>query len=140
MSTRSLLGYELPNGKIYAQYLQFDGYPEGQGKGYYLAALKGFDSLGTKAQDPSQEVFQRLKAYLNEAQYQSGHSIGTHYTENRKTFFTNQRWNYLFCRNGDFIIKGCDKKEPYITIPWDLTYRIYKIHEHIEALEKDEAG
>lgn len=153
MGTRSLLGYELPNGKIYAQYLQFDGYPEGQGRDFYVETVKGLDSIqhsqensflpGTKVNKPSPLVFKRIKALLNEYQYKSGHSVNSHFTTTREKWFNNkidswQEWQYLFTIDGDFIILAHGENSPQIIIPWEITRNILKERTILEGLSKND--
>ena len=124
MGTRSLLGYELANGKIYYQYLQFDGYPEGQGQTYYTKVLEGIKHL-IKSKKLNSQVFTRIKHYLNEVQYNSGHSIYNHSVTTRKEWFgfgikAWQEWQYLFTRTGDFIFSG-GANQVQVLIPWKLS-------------------
>jgi hypothetical protein len=129
MGTRSLLGYELPNGTIYAQYLQFDGGPQCQGQNYFIGVLKGLVlNAVTQSEKPVTAMFQRIKHFLDETQYQSGHSIGNHFTCTRKEWFSlkcdaSQEWQYLFTKKGDFIFFHVDGElsEVQIVIPWKLT-------------------
>jgi hypothetical protein len=143
MGTRSVLGYELPNGKIYAQYLQFDGYPCGQGKDYYISTLRGLIDLSHASSErgPTGQFFTRIKHLLNEFQYRSGHSVGNRFYATHNEWFgngidANQAWQHLWRRNGDFVIVkvGGDIQT---VIPWAFTYQILKLHDsrlfdHIE--------
>lgn len=126
--TRSLLGYELPNGTIYAQYLQCNGDPLNQGKNYFIGVLKGLVlNAVTQSGKPATAMFQRIKHFLNETQYQSGLSVNNHFTCTRKEWFSlkceaNQEWQYLFTKKGDFIFFHVDGElsEVQIVIPWKL--------------------
>jgi hypothetical protein len=126
MGTRSLLGYELPNGKIYAQYLQFDGGPENQGHDYFIGVLQGLANLQCVDEGkPNAKMFKRIRHFLDEQQYQSGHSVDTNFTCTRKEWFSleidyNQEWQYLFTLTGDFIYFKPEEKNTQIVIPWEL--------------------
>jgi hypothetical protein len=77
MGTRSLLGYQRADGKIYSQYQQFDGYPNVRGVKYYIEVLKGLQALKSE-ENPTPAMFTRIQHYLNEIQYASGHSVRSH--------------------------------------------------------------
>jgi hypothetical protein len=145
MGTRSLLGYERQDGKIYAQYQQFDGYPDTKGVAYYVSVLKGLEALEAtdQAKNPSASVFKRIQHYLNEAQYASGHSVGAHNIHEQESWFNGgadcwQEWMYLFDRNGNFIFFHEGKDQPHIVIPWEFTRSILAAHEwkNLETIEK----
>lgn len=130
MGTRSLLGYEQPNGKVYAQYLQYDGGPENQGHNYFIGVLDGLVNINYKddSGNPNPTMFNRIQHFLNETQYQSGHSVNNHLTCTRKEWFNqgidcNQEWQYLFTQTGDFIYFSSDMTRQ-IVIPWELTKRL----------------
>ena len=131
MSTRSVLGVEQPNGKIYCQYVHSDGYPSGNGKDYYTDVISGFSSIGTNGQEVTQELrLKRIKCYLNEAQYRSVGGIDNHWTEKQERWFsfnanTDIAWKYTFMLNGDFIILKNDPEATKITIPWSITENIF---------------
>jgi hypothetical protein len=134
MGTRSLLGYEQEDGKIYAQYMQFDGGPSCKGREFYegcVLALREYCFINAETVNPigapTKDWFVRIMNFLNNYQYQSGHSITNHFTVSKKDWFSkkdlaNSAWRYLFARNGDFIIY-----RPGIftaTIPWTYTTKM----------------
>jgi hypothetical protein len=149
MGTRSLLGYDLGNGKLYVQYMQFDGYPEVRGREYYVEVLRGLmemgDSIKTKEGKPSLAFFTRIKNYLNEKQYSSGHSIGNHFTVTKEDWEgmkvdCNQAWQYLFTREGDFVFSAHSENRYEVVIPWGFTVKLLEQRESkfLDALNDNE--
>ena len=140
MGTRSFLGYELSNKKIYAQYMQMDGGPRWKGRKFYIATLKGLESLirgvEMKSPLPNGFMFDRIQHYLNNLQYMSGHSIGAHatYTQAEWGNRSNGEWQYLFTRKGDFIFgDASEDNSPVITIPWAITEALLHSGEYKNA-------
>jgi hypothetical protein len=132
MGTRSLLAYESKPGKYYVQYMQFDGIPEVKGKEYYEGITRGLAQehhyFIDKEGNPNKHFRERIKHFLNNYQYASGHSIGNHYTIDSKewtTISSGQEWQYLWSYNGDFSFFHYREKR-VITIPWDITRTIFK--------------
>lgn len=144
MGTRSLLAVEDKPGKYYVQYMQFDGYPSEKGMEFYgtvLESLKNSPSsyvFKNKWEKPNRTFFTRIKHFLNEYQYQSGHSIGAHYTcpagEWEKQD-SGQEWQYLFDKNGNFTFFPMGHQY-YCKIPWEFTINLAKVSERkASALE-----
>jgi hypothetical protein len=143
MGTRSLLAYEIKGGKVYVQYQQFDGYPESKGREYYLEVLTGLTDLHdicNKAGKPTEVFFTRIKHYLNEKQYSSGHSVGNHFTVTKGEWETtvdcNAAWKYLFTRGGDFVFSARSGDRYEVVIPWEFTRTLLQQREpkFMEAL------
>jgi len=134
MGTRSLLAVESKPGKYYVQYMQFDGYPSEKGMEFYetiLESLRNSPSsyvFKNKWEKPNRTFFTRIKHFLNEYQYQSGHSIGAHYTcpagEWEKQD-SGQEWQYLFDKNGNFTFFP-NGHQYYCKIPWEFTINLAK--------------
>lgn len=149
MGTRSLLGYETAPGKVYYQYMQFDGYPTCKGREFYegIAATLG-SVLGSAATaSPLRKadgvmVRQRIRHFLDNYQYASGHSVNNHDTCTRKAWDAfevdgGQEWQYLWDTKGNFI--GAEAREHGVTftIPWELTSRLYESHHHLKLGRDD---
>lgn len=129
MGTRSLLAVETKPEKYHVQYMQFDGSPSCKGIEYYAAILKALQvhpaSFMLKSGLPNKKFRERILTYLNEIQYQTGHSLGNHYEitadEWRKQDCW-QEWQYLFKYNGDFEFFHTYSASDYTyIIPWQLT-------------------
>lgn len=84
MGTHSLLGFETKPEQIFYQYMQFDGGPEIKGREYYegviLAMVESPDYFISKSGLPNAKFFQRVRHFLYNYQYASGHSFGNHHT------------------------------------------------------------
>ena len=130
MGTRSLLGYEKNDNEIYYQYMQFDGGPEVKGREYYEGVVKAvieapgyFNGNGVETGCPNRKFFKRVRRFLDNYQYLSGHSFEEHSTCSLADWVAldcNQEWQYLFRRNGnfEFFQSGSDF---LVTVPWALT-------------------
>lgn len=145
MGTRSLLGYQRPDGKIYSQYQQFDGYPDAKGVNYYVNVLEGLEALELEGKTPPKGMFKRIQHYLNEIQYSTGHSVNSHgiygYEEWENSKIDSwQEWQYLFDQTGNFTFFHVGKGHPHIVIPWEFTRSILAAHEpkNLEAIEKSD--
>ena len=82
MGTRSLLGFEQKIGTYYIQYMQFDGSPAVKGKEFYeavLCTLLECPSHFIKNHKPNPAFFKRIKHFLDNYQYTSGHSINNNF-------------------------------------------------------------
>jgi hypothetical protein len=146
MGTRSLLAVESKPGKYYVQYMQFDGYPSEKGMEFYetvLESLKNSPSsyvFKNKWEKPNRTFFTRIKHFLNEYQYQSGHSVGAHYTcpagEWEKQD-SGQEWQYLFDKDGNFTFFP-NRHQYYCKIPWEFTInlaRVFGLERKVSVLE-----
>jgi hypothetical protein len=134
MGTRSLLGYEIPNGKIYVQYMQYDGNPATKGREFYEGVTSCLREMIQNGKTPNSKFFARIKHFLNNYQYQTAHSIGNHFITSIKEWGFpkqggyvqldyGQEWQYLFKLNGDFVFFPVEKNARTITIPWLLTLK-----------------
>lgn len=141
MGTRSLLAYDTGRGNYYVQYMQFDGYPSIKGSEYYNAILRGLEALGTAAinktnKRPSQRFFSMIRRFLDNYQYESGHSVGHSFTESPHDFWSNMRncgeeWKYVWLSNGDFVFFNVYEGDEAITyvIPWEFTRTFIHAHQ-----------
>lgn len=154
MGTRSLLGYELPTGKIYYQYMQFDGGPERKGQEFYEGVLTGLTDITFEGENsvqifphPNNVFFKRIQHFLNEYQYKSGHSVNAHGIIDQNDWFgqkidENQEWMYVFTRNGDFIFHPMPwppgKPPAYkVVIPYIFTKELLHFSEVVrESLDR----
>jgi len=137
MGTRSLLGYVTKNGQIYAQYMQFDGDPKTKGREFYESVVRSTDLYAVLMNEsvlfaktsgqPTEEFFLRVRRFLDNYQYETGHSVNNHMQVRLGKWLSgcdiaDSEWRYLFKRNGDFIIykPGCYT----VTIPWSFTTKM----------------
>jgi len=128
MGTRSLLAVETKPGNYHVQYMQFDGYPSCKGHEYYAAIIKTLQQTGdyfmTKSGLPNKKLRDRILTYLDEIQYQSGHSIGNSYEIKVAEWVKQdcwQEWQYLFKKNGDFEFFSTYENGNKCVIPWEFT-------------------
>lgn len=140
MGTRSLMAYDKGNGNYHVQYLQFDGYPHIKGQEYYNAILRGLEALGRyavskKSQRPNQRFFKMVRHFLDDYQYESGHSVGNCFTDDPENFWNCMRdsweeWKYIWMRNGDFVFFNVyDEGALTYVIPWEFTWNLSGSHE-----------
>ena len=130
MGTRSLLGYVTKNGQIYAQYMQFDGDPKTKGREFYESVVRSMNEsvlFAKTSGQPTEEFFLRVRRFLDNYQYETGHSVNNHMQVRLGKWLSgcdiaDSEWRYLFKRNGDFIIykPGCYT----VTIPWSFTTKM----------------
>jgi len=131
MGTRSLLAYDMKNGGYHVQYMQFDGYPSVKGKEFYetiVTSLQECPSHFTKNGKPNSAFFKRIKHFLDNYQYASGHSIDNNWVckaDEWDAQDANAAWKYLFDKDGNFHFFQNWRDERYdCTIPWDFTYAL----------------
>lgn len=118
MGTRSLLGYEGTDKKVYYQYLQFDGYPTVQGKNFFHFVQKTFreaPSHFTNGARPNSVFFEMIVDYFNYKKWSTAHSfINNRSVANVKDFIqvnSWQAWQYWFDASGAFhVLRHVDKK------------------------------
>lgn len=122
MGTPSLLGYEKSNGKYYAQYMQFDGYPSTKGKEFYesilTTLLEAPSYFINKKSKPNAAFFKRIKHFLDNYMYASAHSFNSNW-ETINWEGAGNYW-YLFDKNGNFISFDAIQKWKCV-IPWEFT-------------------
>jgi hypothetical protein len=134
MGTRSLLAVETTPGVVHSQYMQFDGYPTCKGKDFYERVACGFGEASEyftgkarrgQVARPNDKFAKLAIDFLNNYQYQTGHSIGANSTltmaewEKADSW---QEWQYVFLLNGDFVafhVSSASRKA--LIIPWELT-------------------
>lgn len=130
MGTRSLLGFVKEDGTVHVQYMQFDGGPQTKGRQFFEAVTRSIHEFQCEDDNgrPDQRFFDRVKHFLDDYQYQSGHSVGAQYTEARKDWGDldyGAEWKYLWERNGDFLVTSEGRPQPStdfeMVIPWGLT-------------------
>jgi hypothetical protein len=130
MGTRSLLGYVTKTGSIYAQYMQFDGDPRWKGREFYEGVVRSMNESAlfvSKSKQPTEEFFLRVRRFLDNYQYETGHSVNNHLQVRvgkwlSRDNIADDEWRYLFKRNGDFVIY---KPGIYtVTIPWSFTVKM----------------
>jgi hypothetical protein len=109
--------------------MQFDGYPSVKGREFYeaiAASLQECPSHFTKKGKPNTAFFKRIKHFLDNYQYASGHSIDNNLILEANEWDNHdsmQAWNYLFDREGNFKFFSSWYDDRYeCTIPWDFTY------------------
>jgi hypothetical protein len=132
MGTRSLLAVEDKPGRLHVQYMQFDGYPTCKGKQFYNGVVRGMTEAAgwDEGGKPGKAFFKRVRHFLDEYQYQSGHSIGNHFRATLRKFLDAdswQEWQYWFDASGDFhvIRTGLDRE---VIIPWGITNAFAEMH------------
>jgi len=149
MGTRSLLGYVTKNGQIYAQYMQFDGSPRWNGREFYESVVRSMNEsalfVAKTSGQPTEEFFLRVRRFLDNYQYKTGHSVNNHMQVRIGKYLSghdiaDSEWRYLFKRNGDFIIykPGCYT----VTISWSFTTKMIDAvgSEFDYILRKDKPG
>lgn len=126
MGTRSLLAVEKSEGVLHSQYMQFDGYPTCKGRDFFERIAASFGECREYFCDgnrkPNGNFVQRVVDFLNDYQYQSGHSIGSHQECKLADWLKAdswQEWQYLWRLNGDFVTfhRG---EEKALVIPFEI--------------------
>lgn len=128
MGTRSLLAFEQKNGSYYIQYMQFDGYPSVKGREFYEAVVTSLQECPShfmKNEKPNMAFFKRIKDFLNNYQYASGHSIDNNWTCVANDWDGQDAmsaWKYLFDRDGNFhFFNTWHAERMECIIPWEFT-------------------
>lgn len=143
MGTRSLLAMEPGPNKYYIQYMQFDGHPDCKGKEYYEAILESLmenSSYFITKDKPNRKLFKRIKDFLNNYRYASGHSYNNDWIIEAKDWEKQdvwQEWQYLFDKDGNFTFFNVSSLKYYCTIPWEFTLNLGRSFGKYDILPDD---
>lgn len=101
MATRSMIGVELPDGKVKAVYCHWDGYPQGVG-----ADLLSMGFSTTEQVEEFIDEGDRSTVNLSYGEWRGEDCPPRTYPSVEKYFSSDlEEWGYLFTRGGEWIVK-----------------------------------